>query len=725
MGTDEVWKRDIEGAPVRTLELMAKAIGDAGRTVVSWVPGESYECPAPHVNMLWTHKVSPDTVPGPYIDAIGLYIEDFDPFELLSVATYHKAAKWHDVGDRNFGAEFCAWHDGFAGMPYENLLRNQQVFPSCVLFGNAYWRGRECDLPQFRKCLPLAGDSLLAEASDVERRVVAQRDKVLRDLGHPFHFLRQTDMRWRLSQADGRLIAKDIAQATISLGRIKGADGKPLLSPSNGTVVAETWIKSPKEQVVGAWIGFTGISRDHGLVHSAPLPAAGEWNRFGAEAELNGKPIAPPRWKRPGLKKGHAIEDWTPAWTLYEADEEPFSDQEYFMREPTRIRLRKGWNHVRLTIPNPAAEGGKSRHRWVGTFIPVEGSTDHPCEVPGLEYSSSRPSSEGPLSPGGWEPSARERLNELIERNRGDSDAYAVFDFDYTAAIGDLSYVCMWRILERFEFKTADCRDMLTVGVTPGLLKEANEVAGLAEALMPFAGTDLTGRAEWREFVRRYWELYRNLALEVGEYRAYLWRIRVFTGYTPDELRRLAKDAVSQAIAQGGGLRIDANAPTEKRGLAIAPEIKELFAALRKAGIEVYIVSGSIQSALAAVASPDFGLDIAPENVFGADLKKDPSGRYIPEMADGCVKSGFKPEFIRKHIAPRHHGADPVLTAGDSMGDYTMLTEFKGLQLALLFHRNWKTPVMHELAESGANVVVQGRDERRGCFIPTRTSVSP
>ncbi|MBR3258656.1 MAG: hypothetical protein IKF96_06660, partial [Eggerthellaceae bacterium] len=79
--------------------------------------------------------------------------------------------------------------------------------------------------------------------------------------------------------------------------------------------------------------------------------------------------------------------DWTPAWTLYEADEEPFTDQEYYMREPTQIFLRKGWNHVKLTIPNPAAEG-KTRHRWSGTFIPVAGSTDHPHEVPGLEYSS-------------------------------------------------------------------------------------------------------------------------------------------------------------------------------------------------------------------------------------------------------------------------------------------------------------------------------------------------
>ncbi|MBR4652343.1 MAG: family 20 glycosylhydrolase [Kiritimatiellae bacterium] len=395
MGTDEVYRRDLEGTPKETLERMAKAIADGGRTMVSWVPGESYADQGPRVNMLWTGKVSPDTNPGAYFDAIGMYIEDMDPFELLSVAVYHKAARWHDAGDMNQGAIFCAWHDGAVGQPYENLLRNQPVFPSCVLFGNAYWNGRSADLPQFRKSLPLGSDPLLAEAAEVERRVVAQRDRALRDLRHPFHFLRQTDMRWRLSQADGTLIVKDIAQATISPGLLNGADGSPILSPSNGTVVAETWIRSPRRQKVGAWIGFTNISRDHGMVNTAPLPGVGEWNRFGATAELNGEKIAPPEWKRPGLQKGSAIADWTPSWTLYEADEEPFTDQEYVMRDPTPIVLREGWNHVRLTMPNPLS-GGKTRHRWVGTFIPVSGTTAHPREVPDLEYSSDPPAAGRP-----------------------------------------------------------------------------------------------------------------------------------------------------------------------------------------------------------------------------------------------------------------------------------------------------------------------------------------
>ena len=328
------------------------------------------------------------------------------------------------------------------------------------------------------------------------------------------------------------------------------------------------------------------------------------------------------------------------------------------------------------------------------------------------------------LAPGGWEPSVRERLDALIERSRGNPDAYAVFDFDYTTAIGDLSHVCMWQLLETFDFKFDDFRALMSKGIDPKYGKEVDALADLYAKLKPFAGRHVVDRPEWREFVRRFWSLYRRVLDDIGDYRAYLWRSRIFTGYTSDELGRLAKEAIPRALA-GGGLKRDANAQTEKRGLVITPEIKNLFGELRKAGIAVYIVSGSYRDALLVATGAAHGLDVPQDNVFGAELKKDADGKFIAEMSDDCVKSGRKPEFIRARIAPRHHGAEPVLAAGDSMGDYTMLTEFKDLKMALLFHRNWREKEMQDLAVSGGNVAVQGRDEAKGCFIPSHEGVFP
>ena len=57
-------------------------------------------------------------------------------------------------------------------------------------------------------------------------------------------------------------------------------------------------------------------------------------------------------------------------------------------RKPTPITLKEGWNHVKLTLPMTVPVRGWSSHQWIGTFIPLLGTTARPREVPGLEYAS-------------------------------------------------------------------------------------------------------------------------------------------------------------------------------------------------------------------------------------------------------------------------------------------------------------------------------------------------
>ena len=326
----------------------------------------------------------------------------------------------------------------------------------------------------------------------------------------------------------------------------------------------------------------------------------------------------------------------------------------------------------------------------------------------------------------GWNPSVKRRLDELIERNRGNPDAYAVFDFDYTTAIGDLSYLCMWRLLETLDFKAGDLGALLKPGMPQRHYAEIDAIAALAAKLkaMRLKGDETAARPEWRDLAGRYWALYRALFQEIGHDEAVKWRVRLFKGFTPDEMRGLAKDAISAALRREGLWR-DPAAPKEKRGFAIPTEIKQLFRDLLEAGIAVYIVSGSIRETILAATGGDFGLDFDPGCVFGSVFKLDADGRYLSETDDDSVKPWHKPEFIMKHIAPRHHGAEPVLTAGDSTGDYTMLTEFKDLQLALVFMRNWREQTMYDLVASGGRVVAQGRDEVRGVLIPEQKSIEP
>ena len=119
------------------------------------------------------------------------------------------------------------------------------------------------------------------------------------------------------------------------------------------------------------------------------------------------------------------------------------------------------------------------------------------------------------LKPGGWNPETRARLDAVIDRNRGNSDAYAVFDFDYTAAIGDLSYLCMWRMFEMMGFCVDGLAERLVEGIPAQFHEEARAVAALASSVKKAVSEKNVAPKElpeWREFVRRYWALYRSFA---------------------------------------------------------------------------------------------------------------------------------------------------------------------------------------------------------------------
>ena len=381
LGGDEVWK-DHEKCAEGAFDRWAKKVCDGDRTVVSWVPGQKTSV-SNRIEMVWSREL-PSEGAHPCFDARVCYIEEYDPFALLSFAAYTEPCNWSISEARKLGGIICGWHDNAAGKDGDVTLRNQNVMPCVVMFGNLLWSGGAGQHPDYRGRLPALGDPLLASAVDLERRTVAQRDKVLTDLKRPFPFLAQTQMRWRLSRPDGTVVARDVPQATVFFHPML-RKCRPFVPETNGTIIAETWIRSPVDQDVGAWIGFTAYDRDHGRARSAPMPKLGEWSIFGAKAELNGEPITPPKWDYPGEGRGGD----TLVYGMSELTDRAFGNMEYHTRPPTPIRLKKGWNHVKLTVPyaakNPVLQN------WVATFVPLLGTTEHPREVPGLSYASIPP----------------------------------------------------------------------------------------------------------------------------------------------------------------------------------------------------------------------------------------------------------------------------------------------------------------------------------------------
>ncbi len=380
LGGDEVWDEK-EKIEEESMTAWAKTVSDNGRTVVTWDPGQKFQPSGPRIAMLWGKTQGAAT---PWFDARGWYIEDYDPFEVLNAAAYLTPFRGVTGHPQQLGAIFCGWHDSAVGLPYSKTFREQPVFPACVMLGDLYWHGRAYDRRYSRRRLPLAGDPLLEIARDIERRTIAQRDKVLTDLRHPFHFVRQTQMRWRVTDAAGKLVAKDIAQGSVFVYAGPESPQNLYHSPT-GTVFAETWIKSPDDRTVGAWIGFTAYDRDHGRSRSQGTPDQGQWNKFGATIAVNGEKIAPPVWRQPSLTPGKRLPEVN---HVHEIDETPYTNDEWYMREPTPVKLKKGWNHVKMTLPMTRKVDTWKTHRWVGTFMPIAGTTDHPREINDLEYSA-------------------------------------------------------------------------------------------------------------------------------------------------------------------------------------------------------------------------------------------------------------------------------------------------------------------------------------------------
>lgn len=401
LGSDEA-RYPEELVPDGWMKPLLERVFANGRKVVGWTPGElaGLEHTGPVIGMRWGNV---DSTGGtgriPYFDAAQMYIDTMDPFEIPCVATYRRICPWdaEKEGER-LGAVMCAWHDDFAGQGVLTI-RNQCMIPALVLFGDAYWHGRD-HMPKGinARISPRADDAMLAYLAAAERRMTAQRDVIYRDVPYPFQFVSQSSMRWRITDGEtGERVADDVAQGTVFFWQrpLDGVEakvidgGEPnLFSKTSGVAVAETWIKSPKKQKVGAWIGFTDYTRDHGRAWSTPTPGIGQWNRFNATVEVNGVKVPPPEWKNPACGQGPEV----PFIRVRQLDEVPFTDEEYYMREPTTVELKEGWNHVKLTVPMRTRARG--HNPWVATFVPLAGTTDRPREVPDLEYSCNPPDLE-------------------------------------------------------------------------------------------------------------------------------------------------------------------------------------------------------------------------------------------------------------------------------------------------------------------------------------------
>ena len=387
LGTDEV-RVYPEYCDESWVTLWAKAVNACGRKAVVWAPGMKIGPGCDVIDMAWYDShVTNSANPYLYSDSKRTYIGSWTAFDVLSMAAFGDMGRWKGEASRQMGALACCWHDDNVGEDTMQLFRDCMVFPAIVGMSDNFWCGRPADRSGYRRRLPAPGTACFDEAEDLERRIAAQRDRTLADFRHPFPFVRQTRLRWRLSEEKtGRVIARDIAQGTVWV-RFSGLEDSAYLKNGGQTVVLETWIKSPDDRTIGAWIDCACLAGAYSRLNAPQTPRSGEWNVYGATVSVNGAAVPPPEWKQPGMKSTtKAVREQD---VPYSTDllEKPLADELFTLRPPASVSLKKGWNHVRIVLP----KGGP---RWGASFCPVAGTSEHPREIEDLEYSSEPPAAK-------------------------------------------------------------------------------------------------------------------------------------------------------------------------------------------------------------------------------------------------------------------------------------------------------------------------------------------
>ncbi|MGM9734960.1 MAG: hypothetical protein ACI3ZL_00960 [Candidatus Cryptobacteroides sp.] len=354
--------------------------------------------------------------------------------------------------------------------------------------------------------------------------------------------------------------------------------------------------------------------------------------------------------------------------------------------------------------------------------------------VPALISSCSRPSV---LPKDNWNPVVYEALTGMIAREGTMSETYdpqcrpyAVFDYDNTTIMNDISLTLMVYQIEnlRYAFPPEDA-----FGCFTAWLPDLDKVLEGPEMSARMIGMDLAadyralrnmldegmslemihGTDEYLDFRAKLEGLNEGVENSFDYGTWCMWQPALFTGMSWDELQELTRESVDWWLAQGSIITQRWDSPDGRisvdvtTGLALPQESIRLYKTLKDNGFEVYVCSASLEAVVEAMAcSPRYGLDLSPDNVFGIRLADaDNFGGPFDENYDQTFLEG-KTACIRKLIAPRHGGRAPSLVAGDSNGDYDMLTSFDSLGVGLIIDCKRSGPIAR-LAEKASTTTLQ------------------
>ncbi|MEI7421019.1 MAG: family 20 glycosylhydrolase [Prolixibacteraceae bacterium] len=386
LGTDEVGRNYERPAP-GMIEALMERVRSHQREVIVWRPGQQIASDHSSITQLWSSGGRAKEG-HPFIDSRLNYLNHLDPLAGVAQLYFDRICNASHGDSLKLGGILCCWNDNNVRDEYD-IIKQNPVYPGMLTYSETAWKGQPTDLGQeYLAKMPAPDSKLFLEFQDFENRLLLHRDLYFK--GKPFPYVRQTQLVWEMTgpfdhkgeldksfpveHSDEKQIVIDgktyqwtgpYYGGTIHIRHFFGYPS--YFNEKSGTVYARTNVWSPTNQTVGCWIGFHDWSRSGGR-RGGPSPEQGQWHNTHPKVWVNGVIIEPPHWQNPGLTAN--------------SEEIPFTDENYFFREPTKIILKKGWNQVLLKIPQ-----GSASWKWMFTFVPVKLNGTNMGEIEGLRYS--------------------------------------------------------------------------------------------------------------------------------------------------------------------------------------------------------------------------------------------------------------------------------------------------------------------------------------------------
>lgn len=179
----------------------------------------------------------------------------------------------------------------------------------------------------------------------------------------------------------------------------------------------------------------------------------------------------------------------------------------------------------------------------------------------------------------------------------------------------------------------------------------------------------------------------------------YPWVLYLFTNMTVDEVHKLAE--ASNDVSLGMAIQTETwTSPkalagkagvvtaSHTTGLRLTSEVGNLMNTFRSNGIDVYVVSASLEDVVRVFATlPKYGYNLPSENMIGMRLATENGLITNNYQANYPITVGHGKTEVIQSVLEKKYGHGPIFIAGDSNGDFEMMTELNSVKLALVVNR--------------------------------------